>query len=59
MATRKDKKTKLEKDYLRYFKHLSELPEFTQHISLRQPPFGKIVPSVATGAAFEEPIKTS
>jgi hypothetical protein len=59
MAARKDKKTKLEKDYSRYFKYLGGLQDSTQHISLRQPPFGKIVPSVATGAAFEEPIKTS
>jgi hypothetical protein len=59
MAIHKVKKNKLEKDYIRYFKRLSELKDSTQHVSLRQPPFGDIVPSVATGAAFEEPIKTS
>jgi hypothetical protein len=58
MATRKDKKTRLEKDYLRYFKHLRDLQDSTKHVSLRQLPFGDIVPSVATGAAFEEPIRT-
>jgi len=35
------------------------LQDPARHISLRQTPFVKIVPSVATGAAFEEPIKTT
>jgi len=59
METKKDKKTKLEKDYERYFRYLTQLQDPAKHISLRQPPLVKSVPSIATGTAFEEPINTT
>jgi len=59
VAAKRDKKTKLEKDYERYFRYLIVLQDHAEYVSLKQPSFLKIVPSVATGAAFEEPIKTT
>lgn len=59
MVAKQRKKPKLEKDYEKYFRYFLERQELTTNISLQQPPPQKIVPSVATGAAFEEPIKTT
>ncbi|MBM3156672.1 MAG: hypothetical protein FJ004_05245 [Chloroflexi bacterium] len=53
------KRTKLERQYKRFLKRPVQLPNNLSSDWLEQPSPLRIVPSVATGAAFTEPAKMS
>jgi len=55
---RKDKRTKLEIQYEKLFKFPIQREQVPMPDSFEQPSPLRIVPSVAAGAAYEEPIKT-
>lgn len=57
MARKKDKKTRLEKQYYELFKLPVKQHDITMPDTLEQPSPLRIVPSVATGAGYQEPIK--
>ena len=58
MTHRKDKRTKLELQYEKLFKFPTKREQAPMPESLEQPSPLRIVPSVAAGSAYEEPIKT-
>jgi hypothetical protein len=57
VAKKKDRGRKIEKEYRQYFKFQGQQSDEPMPYSLRQPSPLEIVPSVATGAGYQEPIK--
>ena len=57
VAKKKGKGKKLEREYRQYFKFQGQQNGGPMPSSLRQPSPLEIVPSVATGAGYQEPIK--
>ncbi len=56
-SKKKGKRGKFEREYRRYFKFQPRQNGEPMPYSLRQPSPLEIVPSVATGAGYQEPIK--